>query len=79
MFGGNHLYVFAHPAKMAKKKKKQQQEVTYEMAQAEIAANSGIMRSVEDSQQGKQKSKGLVEKQSCLAVSEEMKKPQRDK
>uniref|UniRef100_A0A1I8A2J7 Kinesin-like protein n=1 Tax=Steinernema glaseri TaxID=37863 RepID=A0A1I8A2J7_9BILA len=38
-FGGNHLYVFANPKKKGVKNEKQ---VTYDMAQKEIAQNAGL-------------------------------------
>lgn len=44
------MYVFAHPAR---KKEAKVQSVTYEMAQAEIAENSGLLE-----KQGGGKSKG---------------------
>ncbi|TKR62490.1 hypothetical protein L596_026442 [Steinernema carpocapsae] len=38
-FGGNHLYVFANPKKKGGKNEKQ---ITYDLAQREIAKNSGL-------------------------------------
>ncbi|KAK0427687.1 hypothetical protein QR680_010367 [Steinernema hermaphroditum] len=38
-FGGNHLYVFANPKKKGMKNEKQ---ITYDMAQKEIAQNAGL-------------------------------------
>ena len=44
MFGTSHLYVFSNPteAKKLKDEGKTPVEVTYEMAQKEIAKNSGV-------------------------------------
>uniref|UniRef100_A0A914ZNN9 Kinesin-like protein n=2 Tax=Parascaris univalens TaxID=6257 RepID=A0A914ZNN9_PARUN len=41
-FGGNHLYVFVNPNKKAKKNVK----ITYDMAQQEIARNSGLAAAI---------------------------------
>lgn len=45
LFGTNYLFVFAHPLDLEKRKKAGQQVdlVTYDMAQSEIAENTGIM------------------------------------
>ncbi|KAH7700395.1 hypothetical protein AAVH_32485, partial [Aphelenchoides avenae] len=43
LFGGNHLYVFANPAK---KGVKSSQEITYDTAQKELAKNVGIAGSL---------------------------------
>lgn len=52
MFGSSHLYVFHHPKELEKAKKSglQIEEVNYEMAQEEIAQNSGV-----DVEKGKSK------------------------
>ncbi|XP_070565342.1 kinesin-like protein KIF28P isoform X2 [Ptychodera flava] len=44
MLGSNHLFVFHHPQDLAKNIKagKQEEKVTYDQAQAEIAENSGF-------------------------------------
>lgn len=44
MFGSSSLYVLHHPEELVKKKKEgtQLEEVTYDLAQEEIAANSGF-------------------------------------
>ena len=43
MFGTSHLYVFVNPEDAAKTKEtKEDEEITYELAQKEIAKNSGI-------------------------------------
>ena len=54
MFGSSHLYVFHHPKELeeAKKSGLQIEEVNYEMAQEEIAHNSGV-----DVEKGKSKGK----------------------
>ena len=54
MFGSSHLYVFHHPKELeeAKKSGLQMEEVNYEMAQEEIAQNSGV-----DVEKGKSKGK----------------------
>jgi len=41
MFGTSHLYVFHHPAEMQASSLKQA-DITYEMAQEEIAKNAGL-------------------------------------
>ena len=41
MFGTSHLYVFHHPAEVQSSSLKQA-DVTYEMAQEEIAKNAGL-------------------------------------
>lgn len=41
MFGTSHLYVFHHPAEMQSSSLKQA-DITYEMAQEEIAKNAGL-------------------------------------
>lgn len=55
MFGSSHLYVFYHPQELeeAKTKGTEIEEVNYEMAQEEIAQNSGI-----NVEKGTDKSKG---------------------
>lgn len=53
MFGTSHLYVFHHPAEMQSSSLKQA-DITYEMAQEEIAKNAGL--DVDD-----QESKGDLE------------------
>jgi hypothetical protein len=55
MFGSSHLYVFYHPQELeeAKTKGTEIEEVNYEMAQEEIAQNSGI-----NVEKGSDKSKG---------------------
>ena len=52
MFGSSHLYVFHHPKEVdeAKKSGIGLEEVNYEMAQEEIAQNSGV-----DIEKGKSK------------------------
>ena len=59
MFGTSHLYVFHHPAE-AQSSSLKQADITYEMAQEEIAKNAGL--DVDD-----QESKGEedVELSSC--------------
>ena len=42
MFGSNHLYVFRHPDLYKANPKNYTQVITYEMAQGEIAAQSGF-------------------------------------
>lgn len=41
MFGTSHLYVFHHPAE-AQSSSLKQADITYEMAQEEIAKNAGL-------------------------------------
>lgn len=41
MFGTSHLYVFHHPAEVQSSSLKQA-DITYEMAQEEIAKNAGL-------------------------------------
>ena len=41
MFGTSHLYVFHHPAEAGSSSLKQA-DITYEMAQEEIAKNAGL-------------------------------------
>ena len=41
MFGTSHLYVFHHPGEVASSSLKQA-DITYEMAQEEIAKNAGL-------------------------------------
>lgn len=41
MFGTSHLYVFHHPAEVESSSLKQA-DITYEMAQEEIAKNAGL-------------------------------------
>ena len=55
MFGSSHLYVFYHPQELetAKKNGTEIEDVNYEMAQEEIAQNSGI-----NVEKGTDKSKG---------------------
>ena len=54
MFGSSHLYVFHHPTEAKVFKDKGQLiEVSYEMAQEEIAKNAGFkMKKKEQSQGG---------------------------
>ena len=49
MFGSNHLYVFQHPALYKSNPKNYSQVITYEMAQGEIAAQSGFDMSAKQS------------------------------
>lgn len=51
MFGTTQLYVFIHPDQMRKTGKKYP-EVTYEMAQEEIAAKAGISVDEDDQSLG---------------------------
>ena len=55
MFGSSHLYVFYHPQELkeAKANVAEIEEVNYEMAQEEIAQNSGV-----NVEKGTDKSKG---------------------
>lgn len=55
MFGSSHLYVFYHPQELEKAKANgtEIEEVNYEMAQEEIAQNSGV-----NVEKGTDKSKG---------------------
>ena len=57
MFGSSHLYVFYHPQELeeAKAKGTEIEEISYELAQEEIAQNSGI-----NVEKGADKSKGNV-------------------
>ncbi len=57
MFGSSHLYVFYHPQELQEAKTKgiEIEEVNYEMAQEEIAQNSGI-----NVEKGTEKSKGNI-------------------
>ena len=50
MFGTSHLYVFHHPAEVNSSSLKQA-EITYEMAQEEIAKNAGL--DVDDQEESK--------------------------
>ena len=42
MFGTSHLYVFINPEEVETEKVKEKEEITYEMAQKEIAKHSGL-------------------------------------
>ena len=59
MFGSSHLYVFHHPQDLAMNHKagKKEEKVTYDIAQEEIATNSGF-----DMKKGPDKSKGVCNK-----------------
>ena len=50
MFGTSHLYVFHHPAEVESSSVKQA-DITYEMAQEEIAKNAGL--DVDDQEESK--------------------------
>lgn len=50
MFGTSHLYVFHHPAEVESSSLKQT-DITYEMAQEEIAKNAGL--DVDDQEESK--------------------------
>ena len=50
MFGTSHLYVFHHPAEATSSTLKQA-DITYEMAQEEIAKNAGL--DVDDQEESK--------------------------
>ena len=50
MFGTSHLYVFHHPAE-ADSSTVKQADITYEMAQEEIAKNAGL--DVDDQEESK--------------------------
>ena len=55
MFGSSHLYVFYHPTEAKELKEKGQLiEVSYEMAQEEIAKNAGFKMKKKEQSQGTQ-------------------------
>ncbi|XP_072032274.1 LOW QUALITY PROTEIN: kinesin-like protein KIF28P [Amphiura filiformis] len=78
MFGSNHLYVFYHPDLYKANPKNYTQIITYEMAQGEIAAQSGFDMSAKHSNDELLLQEDLVEMIPALeeanAISEELDK-----
>ena len=56
MFGSSHLYVFHHPGQ-AKPSTVDLDDISYEMAQEEIAQNSGIEMDKDDKSRGERELK----------------------